>query len=53
VIMGSEDAGVSRLLKDKSDHIVSLPMKGKVNSLNVSCAGAVILYRILLTRSQL
>ncbi len=44
IILGSEGFGVSRLLKEKSDFIVSLPMRGKVNSLNVSCAGAVILY---------
>ena len=44
IILGSEGFGISRLLKEKSDFIVSLPMRGKVNSLNVSCAGAVILY---------
>lgn len=44
VILGSEGFGISRLLKEKSDFVVSLPMKGNVNSLNVSCAGAVILY---------
>lgn len=47
LILGSEGFGVSRLLKEKSDFIVSLPMRGKVNSLNVSCAGAVILYEVL------
>lgn len=50
VVMGGEETGVSRLIKDKSDFVISLPMKGKVNSLNVSCAAAVILYRILLQR---
>ena len=44
IILGSEGFGVSRLLKEKSDFILSLPMRGKVNSLNVSCAAAVILY---------
>lgn len=47
IILGSEGFGVSRLLKEKSDFVISLPMKGKVNSLNVSCAGAVILYEVL------
>ena len=47
LILGSEGFGVSRLLKEKSAFIVSLPMRGKVNSLNVSCAGAVILYEVL------
>lgn len=44
IVLGSEGFGVSRLVKEKSDFIVSLPMRGKVNSLNVSCAAAVILY---------
>ncbi len=44
IVLGSEGEGVSRLVKDKSDFILSIPMKGKVNSLNVSSAGAVILF---------
>ncbi len=43
VILGSEGFGVSRLLREKSDFILSVPMYGKINSLNVSAAGAVIL----------
>lgn len=43
VILGSEGFGVSRLLREKSDFTVSIPMYGNVNSLNVSTAGAVIL----------
>ena len=50
VILGSEGEGVSRLLKSKSDYVASLPMRGRVNSLNVSCAGAVILYEALRRR---
>lgn len=52
ILLGSEGKGVSRLLKDKSDFIISLPMRGKVNSLNVSCAGAVMLYEVLKQRSK-
>ena len=43
IVMGSEGNGVSRIIKDKSDYIVSIPMYGKVNSLNVSTASSVIL----------
>lgn len=50
-IFGSEGEGISRLLKESADFIVSLPMKGKVNSLNVSCAGAIILYEASRQRS--
>ena len=43
VVLGSEGEGVSRLVREKSDFIVSIPMYGKVNSLNVSTAASVIL----------
>ena len=43
-VLGSEGEGVSRLIKERSDFVVSIPMRGKVNSLNVSSAGAVILF---------
>ncbi len=46
IILGSEGEGVSRLLKDKSDYITSIPMYGNVNSFNVSTAGAVILAEV-------
>ena len=42
-IFGSEGEGVSRLLREKSDFTVSIPMYGRVNSFNVSTASAVIL----------
>ncbi len=43
-VLGSEGDGVSHIVKEKSDFILSIPMRGKVNSLNVSSAGAVILF---------
>ncbi len=43
-VFGSEGDGVSRLVKEKCDFVLSIPMKGKVNSLNVSSAAAVILF---------
>ena len=44
IVIGSEGAGVGRLVKEKCDFVVSLPMNGKINSLNASCACAVVLY---------
>ena len=44
IVLGSEGEGVSRLVRDKCDYTVSLPMRGGVNSLNVSTAAAVLLY---------
>ncbi len=43
IVLGSEGFGVSRLIKERSDFTVSIPMYGKVNSLNVSTAASVIL----------
>ena len=47
LIIGSEGKGVSRLVKAASDVIVSIPMKGKVNSLNASVAAAVLIYGVV------
>ena len=44
IVIGAEGNGVSRLIREKADFIVSIPMKGKVNSLNASNAAAIILY---------
>lgn len=46
IVLGSEGEGVSRIVKDKSDYITSIPMYGKVNSFNVSTAAAVILAEV-------
>ena len=46
LIVGSEGSGISRLLKEKCDVMVSLPMQGEVSSLNASVAGGIILYEI-------
>ena len=46
VVFGSEGFGISRIVKEKSDFVVSIPMHGEVNSMNVSCAAAVILTEV-------
>lgn len=43
IVFGSEGEGVSKLVKERSDFITSIPMYGRVNSFNVSTAAAVIL----------
>ncbi len=43
IVLGSEGAGVSELVRKRSDFIVSIPMYGQVNSFNVSTAAAVLL----------
>lgn len=46
IVLGSEGKGVSRIVRENSDFIVSIPMYGKVNSLNVSTAASVILCHV-------
>jgi 23S rRNA (guanosine2251-2'-O)-methyltransferase len=46
LVMGSEGDGISRLVREKCDFVVSIPMFGKINSMNVSCAAAVIMAQI-------
>ncbi len=45
IVLGGEDSGVSRLVKERCDFTVSIPMYGHVNSLNVSTAASVLLTR--------
>jgi 23S rRNA (guanosine2251-2'-O)-methyltransferase len=52
LIVGSEGEGVSRLLRDKADFLIKLPMWGKIESLNASVAGAVALYEIVRQRNS-
>ena len=44
IVVGSEGSGVSRLVKEKCDFTVSIPMYGKVSSLNASVAAALLMY---------
>ena len=43
IVLGNEGAGISRLVKEKCDFTISIPLYGKIDSLNVSCAAAVLL----------
>lgn len=52
LIIGSEGFGMSKLVKDNCDFIVSIPMYGKVNSLNASVASAIIIYEVLEKRKK-
>lgn len=46
LVIGSEGKGISRLVREKCDFVVSLPMKGKINSLNASVAAGILMYEI-------
>lgn len=46
VVIGSEGFGVSKLVREKCDFVVSMPMVGKITSLNASNAAAVVIYEV-------
>lgn len=47
VILGSEGSGIRPLVKSNCDLLVKIPMYGKINSLNVSVAGALLMYEMI------
>lgn len=46
LVIGSEGFGISKLIKKKCDFTVSLPMSGKINSLNASVAAGILMYEV-------
>lgn len=52
IVMGSEGKGVSRLTRELCDGVVTMEMKGKVNSLNVSVATGIVLYEAVRKRGK-
>lgn len=52
LVIGSEGSGISRLVKEKCDFLVKLPMVGQISSLNASVAAAVLMYEVFRQRSM-
>lgn len=52
LVVGSEGHGMSRLTKEQCDFIVKMPMVGKINSLNASVAGSILMYESMRQRLQ-
>ncbi|GAA0684471.1 MAG: 23S rRNA (guanosine(2251)-2'-O)-methyltransferase RlmB [Clostridium cadaveris] len=50
LVIGSEGRGISKLTREKCDVMVKIPMVGKVNSLNASVAGGILMYEVLKSR---
>ncbi len=51
LVIGSEGDGMGRLVRESCDFIVSLPMHGRINSLNASAAAAIVMYEVLRQRT--
>lgn len=47
LVIGSEGNGVSRIIRETSDEIISIPMTGKINSLNASVSAGILIYGML------
>ena len=50
LVIGAEEDGISRLVLEKCDYAVSLPMTGKIESLNASVAAGIMMYRVFDSR---
>lgn len=52
IVVGNEGKGMSKLTKEKCDKLVKIPMVGKINSLNASVAGGIMMYEVMKSRIQ-
>ena len=50
IVIGNEGVGMSRIVADNCDFKVSIPMKGRISSLNASAAAAILLYEAVRQR---
>ncbi|MEG1179112.1 MAG: 23S rRNA (guanosine(2251)-2'-O)-methyltransferase RlmB [Oscillospiraceae bacterium] len=53
LVIGSEGNGLGRLIKEKCDFIISLPLKGQINSLNASVAAGILMFEVARQRDGL
>jgi len=51
LVVGSEDKGIRRLVLEKCDFLINIPMLGKVSSLNASVSASIIMYEVLRQRN--
>ena len=52
LVIGSEGDGMSRLVSENCDFKLSIPMAGKISSLNASCSAAIVIYEAVRQRNQ-
>lgn len=52
LVIGAEGNGISRLVREKCDFVVNIPMVGKINSLNASVAAGIIIYEVVRQKNR-
>ena len=52
IVVGSEGFGLGRLVRESCDEVLSLPMSGKVNSLNASVSAGILMYEVVRQRNR-
>jgi 23S rRNA (guanosine2251-2'-O)-methyltransferase len=52
IVLGSEGSGLRRIVRETCDHLVAIPLSGRIGSLNVSVAAAVVLYESVRQRRE-
>ena len=50
IVIGSEGRGLSRIVRESCDFLITLPMKGQINSLNASVAAGILMYEVVRQR---